>query len=460
MKKLAFLIALIPCLTQAQDITGTWNGLLRAHGMELRLAFHISAKDSTYETKMDSPDQKVFGIPASATTFDDSILNISIARLGIRYQGQYRHNGIDGNFYQAGQSFPLSLTTNVIEKKALYRPQEPVKPYPYLSEDVKFPAEGGKIALAGTLTLPEDGKKFPVAILISGSGPQNRDEEFMTHKPFLVLADYLTKSGIAVLRYDDRGFGQSTGSHGSATSADFANDVRAAIAYLETRKEIDKKRIGLIGHSEGGLIAPIVATDTEVAFMVLLAAPGVSGSQILLQQVASITRLQGEDEESVQKQLKISREVLELFNQYGENESFETMLREYLKGAISGTGIIPEGMTEEEFIQMQVSQFRRPWMRYFLKYDPVSSLKRVKCPVLALNGSKDVQVSSQNISIIERAIRQGGNNNITVREFANMNHLFQTCKTGAMDEYATIDQTIDPIVLAEIAGWIIKVTGE
>ncbi len=349
MKKLILLIliVLIPCLTQAQDITGKWNGILNVQGMDLRLIFHISKGDSTYDAKMDSPDQKAFGIPASATNFENSTLNIEIAKLGARYHGQYKSNGIEGIFYQSGQSFPLNLTRNLIEKKALIRPQEPKMPYPYFSEEVRFPSEGGKIELAGTLTLPAGTKKFPTAILITGSGPQNRDEEFMTHKPFLVLADHLTKSGIAVLRYDDRGFAQSTGNHENATSADFANDVRAAIAYLKTRKDIDKTRIGLVGHSEGGLIAPIVATDTKVAFIVLLAAPGVSGSQILLKQVESITRSQGANEESIQRQSGISKGAFELFNQYGEDESFENRLKEYLNDVISSNNIIPEGIDKE-----------------------------------------------------------------------------------------------------------------
>ena len=458
-KAVILFIVLIPSLTLAQDITGIWNGKLSVQGMELRLVFHIAKADSIYDTKMDSPDQKAFGIQASATSFEDSTLTIEIANLGIRYQGRHISNGIEGFFYQSGQSFPLDLTRNLMEKKVFVRPQEPKMPYPYSSEEVRFPSEGGKIKLAGTLTLPKDGKSFPTAILITGSGPQNRDEEIMTHKPFLVLADHLTRSGIAVLRYDDRGFAQSTGSHDSATSADFANDVRAAIAYLETRKEIDKTQIGLIGHSEGGLIAPIVAADTKVAFVVLLAGPGVPGSQILLKQVELITRSGGLDEERVQRQLRVSRGAFDLFNEYGEDESFENQLEKYLHKVISNNElIIPSGMSKEELIKVQVMQFRNPWMRYFLKYDPVNSLHRIKCPVLALNGGKDVQVAPENLAVIEKAVRGGGNDNVTVKEFPHMNHLFQTCKTGAIDEYATIEQTMDPLVLEEISDWVLKQT--
>lgn len=458
MKKIILLIMLIPCLAKAQDITGQWNGILKVQGMELRLVFHISRGDSAYYAEMDSPDEKAVGIKASATSFKNPTLTIEISRLGIRYQGQYGSNGITGNFYQSGQSFPLNLSREVIEKKAPFRPQEPKQPYPYKSEDVKFPGNSGKVELAGTLTLPDGRKHFPTVILITGSGPQNRDEELMTHKPFLVLADHLTKKGIAVLRYDDRGFGQSTGKFGAATSVDFANDVRAAIAYLKTRKEIDTSRIGLLGHSEGGLIAPMIAADTKVAFIVLLAGPGVSGSQILLKQVELIARSQGADEEGVQKKVKINRDIFQLFNQYGEDPSFETRLEQYLNEALSGNDILAEGTDKKAFIKTQVSVFKRPWMRYFLKYDPVTSLKLVKCPVLALNGGKDVQVAAENLAVIEKAIRQGGNNNVTVKEFPDMNHLFQTCKTGAMDEYASIEQTIDPSVLAVISDWVLKQT--
>ena len=456
MKKLALLIMLAPCITQAQEITGKWNGLVRVQGMELSLVFHIYREDSTYAAKMDIPDEKAFGIKASTTSFKDSTLNIELPHVGVRYQGRYGSNGIEGTFYKSGQPFPLNLSRNELAKKALFRPQEPKEPYPYYSEEVRFPGDGGKIELAGTLTLPNSKKKFPTVILISGSGPQNRDEEFMTHKPFLVLADHLTKNGIAVLRYDDRGFGQSTGHHGSATSADFANDVRAAIAYLNTRKEIDKKRIGLVGHSEGGLIAPIVATDTEVAFIVLLAGPGVPGNKVLLKQVESMSRLEGLHEDNVQRALKIQRSVYEMFIQYGEDESFETRLKEYLNHALSKSDVLPEGVDKDGFIKAQVSQFKNPWLRYFLNYDPVTSLTRIKCPVLALNGEKDVQVAPENLAIIQKAIQRGGNDKVTVKEFQGMNHLFQTCKTGAMNEYATIEQTIDPSVLEEISGWVLK----
>src|SRR5690606_1076498 len=323
MKRLILFTLLFPWFVQAQDITGQWHGTLRVQGVELPLVFHVSLEDSTYGAKMDSPAQHAFGVPSSATTFDHATLTIEIAALRAEYRGRYETDSIHGFFTQAGQSFPLNLSRNPVEKQAPFRPQEPEPPYPYHSEEVRFPSEGGEIELAGTLTLPAGKQEFPTAILISGSGPQNRDEEFMTHKPFLVLADHLTKNGIAVLRYDDRGFAQSTGNHGSATSADFANDVRAAIAYLNTRKEIDPKRIGLIGHSEGGLVAPMVAADTDLAFIVLLAAPGVPGSEVLLKQMEAISRVHGMDEKRIQSASRINQHIFELFGQYGYDGSLD-----------------------------------------------------------------------------------------------------------------------------------------
>ncbi|MDN5215794.1 alpha/beta fold hydrolase [Fulvivirgaceae bacterium BMA12] len=455
--KLILLALIIPLFTRAQDISGQWNGVLKVQGMELRLVFHITEEVSGYTATMDSPDQNATGIPVSSTSFENAALELKIDALNAGYTGVFEEgNGIKGTFRQAGQAFPLRLVRKKLEKKILRRPQEPKKPLPYYSEDVIFPGGDKGVELAGTLTLPEKEGQFPVAILISGSGPQNRNEEFMTHKPFLVLSDHLTRNGIAVLRYDDRGFASSTGNHGNATSEDFADDVRSAIAYLKTRKEINKKYIGLIGHSEGGLIAPMVAADTKVAFIVLLAGPGVSGDQILLKQIETIGRLRGADEKTLQEEINLTRGAFELIHQYREDESLEKRLTAYVSDAISKSNGVPEGVNKEDFISTQISRLTRPWMKYFLNYDPQVSLSQVKCPVLALNGEKDVQVTPGNLIVIESGVRKGGNSDVTIKEFSGMNHLFQTCKTGAMDEYATIEQTMDPVVLEEISNWIRK----
>lgn len=454
MKKLILMITLISSLAQSQHITGKWNGLINVQGMELRLIFHITEKDAVYSTSLDSPDQKAYGFKASSTHFEDAILSIEIPKLNAKFKGKYSENSIKGTFYQASLAFPLTLSKKLIEKKTVFRPQEPKKPYHYYAEDVRFKGGDKNVQLAGTLTLPQKTGKFPVVVLISGSGPQNRDEAFMTHKPFLVLSDYLTKQGIAVLRYDDRGFAKSTGNHGKATTVDFSNDVRAAISYLKTRTEIDQKQIGLIGHSEGGLIAPMVASDTNVAFIVLLGAPGVPGDQIINKQVELISRSRGVDEKSIQREVAISIGLHKIFKQYANDKSFEIKLKDYLNNEISKINFVPKGMSQEDYVKMRITQFKKPWVKYFLTYDPSNALKKIKCPVLALNGEKDIQVTPENLLIIEKKIKQGGNNDVTIKEFPNMNHLFQTCKTGAMEEYTIIEETMSPLVLNEISNWI------
>jgi hypothetical protein len=270
------ILALLMMLTttlfvNAQDITGQWNGVLQVQGMQLRVVFNVSKTDNGYSSTMDSPDQGAKGIPVTNTSFENAKVRFEVANARIEYLGELKENKIVGTFKQGGQ--------------AQKRPQEPTKPYPYYSEDVTFQNTKAGIALSGTLTLPKKEGVFPVAILISGSGPQNRDEELLGHKPFLVISHYLTRNGIGVLRYDDRGVAQSTGDFKTATSADFATDVESAMAYLKTRKEIHKRKIGLIGHSEGGIIAPMVASkNKDVSFMVLLAGTGIRGDKLLLLQ--------------------------------------------------------------------------------------------------------------------------------------------------------------------------------
>ena len=270
-------------LIAQEEITGEWNGLLKVQGMQLRLVFHIEQTANGYSATMDSPDQGAEGIPVSSISFQDSQLKLAVTPLGITYEGVMdTDRNVKGTFKQAGQSFPLDLSKEFQEKEVLRRPQEPKEPLPYDSEEVSIESVEG-VTLSGTLTQPKSGGVSTVAVLISGSGPQDRDEAFMGHKPFLVLADHLTRQGIAVLRYDDRGTAKSSGSFGKATSEDFAEDVKYVIKYLLENHEYNK--IGLIGHSEGGLIAPLVASEsTEVNFIVLLAGPGFPGDEILLKQ--------------------------------------------------------------------------------------------------------------------------------------------------------------------------------
>lgn len=460
MKKIPFLflMSLLTTAAFAQDITGQWNGVLKVSGMQLRIVFNIAKIDNGYSSTMDSPDQGVKGIPVTSTTFENSILNMKVVNAGIEFEGEFKEGIIQGSFKQRGQSFVLELKRELSEKPVMLRPQEPNKPYPYYSEDITFRNENANIKLSGTLALPVKGGNFPVVVLITGSGPQNRDEELMGHKPFLVLSDYLTRNGIAVLRYDDRGIAHSEGDFKSATTFDFASDVEAAIAYLQTRKEINKKKIGLIGHSEGGIVAPMVASKSkDVKFIVLLAGPGIQGNQILLLQQELIGRASGISEIELQKSREINSAVFEIVIKSTNTATLNKDITDYLTQKLSESpdSQKDEGATGTDAVKLQVDRITSPWMVYFIKYNPAPALEKVKCPVLALNGEKDLQVpAKQNLSAIKAALAKGGNKNVTAIEFPNLNHLFQECKTGLPAEYTQIEQTISPVVLDEITKWI------
>jgi pimeloyl-ACP methyl ester carboxylesterase len=453
------LVTLLATLTStAQDITGRWNGVLKVQGTQLRVVFNIAQTDSGYSATMDSPDQGAKGIPVTNTTFKNQKIKFEVTNARIEYDGELSEDKIIGTFKQGGQEFPMNLSREAIEKEIVKRPQEPIKPYAYYSENVVFKNSKANVSLSGTLTLPEKDGIFPVVILITGSGPQNRDEELLGHKPFLIISDYLTKNKIAVLRYDDRGVGQSTGDFKTATSADFATDVESAIAYLKTRKEIKKNKIGLIGHSEGGLIAPIVASKSkDVSFIVLLAGTGIQGDKLLLLQQELIAKANGVLETDINKSVQTNSKLFEIVVNSNDNSKLKADLTDKLNELLKNepNTEIPNGMKKEEFVSMQVNQISSPWMVYFMKYNPVTTLEQVTCPVLAINGKKDLQVpSKENLSAIKNALTKGGNLNVTTKEFPNLNHLFQDCETGSPNEYATIEQTFSPIVLAEITKWI------
>jgi len=463
MKKITLVLAFlcVSVVSFGQDIAGQWNGILSVGAMKLRIVFNVTKTTSGYSATMDSPDQGAYGIPVATTTFVDNVLKIGAPELGIQYEGTLdQSNVISGQFKQAGQSFPLTLSREKKEKEIIVRPQEPAKPYPYVSEDVVFENKKDAIQLAGTLTYPKEPGRFPAVILISGSGPQNRDEELMGHKPFLVWADYLTRKGIAVLRFDDRGTAASKGNFKTAITPDFASDVEAAVQYLKTRTEIDMKKIGLIGHSEGGIIAPLVAAGTkDVKFIVLLAGTGIPGSEILLLQQELIGRANGVSEAELHKANLVNKGVFDIIAKSDDAGKLKTDLAAYIQQEYGrDTSLrIPEGITQAEFIDAQVSQLTSPWMVYFIKHDPAPVLQKVKCAVLAVNGDKDLQVPAQvNLVAIRAALEKGGNKNVTTKVFPGLNHLFQECKTGSPAEYAVIEQTISPAVLDEVSKWILK----
>ena len=442
-----------------QEISGTWNGILKVQGMQLSLVFNINNTDKGFSSTMDSPDQKAFGIPVTTTNFENSKLTIAIANAGIEYEGVLVSDGnIIGTFKQSDQNFPMNLSKGKVEKEVIKRPQEPQKPYPYYTEEVVFENKSANINLAGTLSLPKKEGLFPAVILITGSGAQNRDEELLGHKPFLVIADYLTKNGIAVFRFDDRGTAMSKGDFKTATSLDFATDVEAALEFLQTRKEIDHKKIGLIGHSEGGIIAPMVANKSRsVSFIILLAGTGIPGDELLLLQQELIGRASGISEQDLKKSNISNTEVFKIVKIATSSDQMKKDVTDFITNSIKSDSEskIPDGITESDFITMQVNEITSPWMQFFIKYNPSLALEKVKCPVLALNGDKDLQVSSKvNLEAINKALTKGGNKKVTIKELSNLNHLFQECKTGAPQEYSEIEQTFSPLALSEILNWI------
>ena len=457
-KLLLFLLVLVSTSSIiAQDLSGKWSGQINIQGIRIWVTFNIENSDNGYNATMDISDQGVKDIPVKITVKNPA-LTFTIPTAGISYEGVLKDSIIVGTFNQNNQDFPLNLSKQQIEEKVNLRPQEPTLPYPYNSENVFFENIEADITLAGTLTYPKDEGIFPVVVLISGSGPQNRDEELMGHKPFLVLSDYLTRNGIAVLRFDDRGVGESDGDFNSATTADFATDVESAITYLKTRKEIDKNNIGLIGHSEGGLIAPMVAAASiDVDFIVLMAGSGIRGDSLLLLQQNLIEKALGTSDAEIMDILHLNSNIFEIIENAENDKDLDLQLRAMMNKALEGefTAIIPEEMTKEEFIASQFNLFTSPWVKYFLRYDPSKTLEKVQCPVLAINGEKDLQVPpKENLAAIKNALEKGNNSRVTTREYKDLNHLFQESDTGSPLEYSIIDQTIAPIVLKEVTEWI------
>jgi uncharacterized protein len=432
------------------DIDGTWAGTLDTGAVKLRVVFHITNTEEGLIATMDSPDQGMSAMPTSSVTRNGTSLQIEAKQIAGSFEGTISKDlsQIDGTWSQHGGSLPLTLK-RVKDAATLNRPrpQNPVKPYPYRDEDVSYKNTQQNVTLAATFTIPQGKGPFPAVLLITGSGPQDRDESIMGHKPFLVLSDYLTRRGVAVLRADDRGVGKSTGKFAGATTADFSTDVEAGVAYLKTRHEVDIHKIGLIGHSEGGIIAPMVAArDPSVAFIVMMAGSGVPGDQILPEQALQLAAAAGESKEKAQKAAADEREVLSLVEKEKDDGVLQKELREKLAGQI------PEAQ-----MGAQITMITSPWFRYFLTYDPATALRKVKCPVLAINGEKDRQVSpQQNLPAIRHALAEGGNKNFEVIELPGLNHLFQTAKTGAVSEYAEIEETMSPLAMKTIADWILK----
>ncbi len=437
-------------------VEAVYEGKLQAGGIEIRLVFHLfKQKDGSYTATMDSPDQGAKGVVLDTASVKDDAVRLELTAAKLVFTGKRSKDGqeIAGTFKQAGQAFPLTLK-RVAKASQSRRPQTPRPPFPYDAVDVTYENKPAGIKLAGTLTLPRGKRPFPAVLLISGSGPQDRDETLFGHKPFLVLADYLTRRGIAVLRVDDRGVGGSTGKTMDATSADFAGDALAGVAFLKSRPKIDAAHIGLIGHSEGGIIAPLVASQSkDIAFIILLAGTGLPGEDVLYAQGAAIVKLMGADAAALARQKALQQRIFAVVRTEKDNAVADKKLRSAIQEAAKADQ--QPALDALDALAPQLKMVVTPWFRHFLDYDPRPALRKVRCPVLAVNGGKDVQVDAKtNLAAIAAALKEGGNRDVMTQEVPGVNHLFQTCKSGAISEYGAIEETLVPAVLERIAGWI------
>ena len=442
-------------------IPGTYAGKLTAPNGFLTLVVDIMNAQGTYTATLDSPDQGAHNIPVDDVILIGDSVYLQISRISGGISGVFDegYTKITGEFHQGNFSAPIVLERTE-ESFVPNRPQEPQPPYPYISRDVRFYNKKAAITLAGTLTIPDTTKPVPAVILISGSGPQNRNEEIFGHKPFLVLADYLTRRGIAVLRYDDRGTGDSEGDFEVSTTKDFETDAQAAFNFLLEDKNIDHSKIGLLGHSEGALIAPMMAAENKnVDFLVLLAAPAVNGEKLILEQNKLIMKVNGAPEKMIDQQTDLLSEVFNAIENTPDNTGAKEKVKEIVKKSAAADEDANTPTLSDEQTTQFAETFVTPWFRFFLSYNPVPAIEKTKCPILALYGGNDLQVPpSQNMPVLKNALQIAGNTNDKTVEIPELNHMFQESDTGSPSEYGRIEQTFDPQALRMIGDWIVGIT--
>ncbi len=445
----SILFVLFSTFTFSQDIAGTWVGEIDFKGEKLGFAFNIIKNGNNYTSTMDIPLKGVKDAEAEKTLFENSKLLLSFAKYKVEFDGTFSDtNEIKGNLLLARNPVSLILKKGIIE---LNRPQEPNAPFDYYSETITFKTIDN-YQLEGTLTLPGKDGNFPIVIIISGSGPQNRDGAMFGHKPYLVLADHLTKNGIGVLRFDERGVGKSEGNFKAATIETFSSDIESAIKYLKTRKDIDTSKMGLIGHSIGGIIAPeIAAKNSNINFIVLMAAPGINGDQLILLQKAALERGMGLNEMQIAQGQDVVKGAYDIIvNSKLNNQQLKDSINTFYVNKYGD--MLPKNQRTALVEQLSSNEIIG-----LVRSKPAKIIEKVKCPVLAINGDKDFQVpSKENLNAIEIATKKGNNKKVEIVELKNLNHLFQECSTGFQDEYSKIEQTMSPATLNIISNWIKK----
>jgi uncharacterized protein len=472
--------ALVVCysfFSYGQDITGTWQGNIAANGQQILIVFHFY-KDSAgiLAGRWDCPPQNARNLPCSdVKTINDSVI-VGLKVISGSYEGHFiRKDSIAGTWHQGAAALPLNISRSHDATAFVLpaRPQTPKPPYPYLAKELVYTNADKTMKYGATLTIPSSASgghtKYPAVLLITGSGKQDRDEDIFDHKPFAVIADYLTRRGIAVLRVDDRGMGQTTGNFDTSSSEDFANDVEAGIKYLQSREDIDTRHLGLLGHSEGGMIAPMVAArNNGVSFIVMLAGPGVTGMVINDYQNTLPLRSEGMSPAIIQSFLDLhhqlvkaaisaqsipdyNKEVATIYTGWKKTQSPESL------AALAKS---PDDETIP-VLQEKYGSFRSKWWRFFLVHDPAADLEKLQVPVLALNGEKDLQVDAAiNLPAVEAALTKSGSKNIKTMLIPGLNHLFQHCKLCTIGEYGDLEETFSTGVLKIIGDWITAVVAK
>ncbi len=462
MKKVFFLtlvISLNILITQAQTIEGSWKGELAVMGQKIPLVVHFEKKAGEWSGKMDSPNQGAMGIAMKKVLFEDNMLSFEMSMGNASYAGLVLRDEIKGNFSQGGMTIPLDFQKadqNQLETAKPRRPQHPVEPFDYDIEDISFENDQAGILLKGTLTKPKGDGPFATVVLISGSGPQNRDQEIMGHKPFWVMADYLTNRGVAVLRYDERGVGESTGNYEGSNTFDLKSDVIAAINYLKNQPFVDLEHLGVIGHSEGGLIAWMLGAEVEeLDFLITMAPPVVPITELMDKQTEDITRVSGANEMIVNAVVERNREVYKIVVESETKEEISPKLKVLFESQLKSMGV-PEAMMDAQLKQLQEAYESQldTWMINFLKMKPSDYIKAIDVPVFAAFGTKDLQVNAAQNGNALINLFEGKPELLKIKTYENLNHLFQTANTGAVDEYAKIEETISYLLLEDIVKFI------
>lgn len=456
----ALLLIILSLNSYAQDISGSWSGILKFNGQSIPVIFNIAKTSAGYQSTMDSPAQGAKGIQVDKTEFENTLLSIEVLQAGIKYEAAYLSDSslFRGKFKQGGLDLPLELR-RASSVQEVRRPQDP-RSFPYRQEELSFRNTKAGITLSGTLTSPP-GAFDKLVILISGSGPQDRNSEIkaFNHRPFLVWSDWLSLHGVAVFRFDERGVAKSGGNFQTATTADFAEDVEAAVDFLKSKPALKHIKIGLLGHSEGGMIAPMLAAkDSRISFLVLLAAPGVPFKDLLMKQQTDIALSNGIPQSKIDQGYKSNKAIFDSFMQYKDLDSaaFSAKLTPLLRSAFTS----PEALSlspeqKDAAIKNTLIQHNNRWFRYAMNFSPLPYLERVSCPVLALNGTLDLQVSAkENLAGIRKALLKAKNKNHQEIEIPGLNHLFQRAKTGNPLEYARIEETVNPEVMQKVTDWL------